>query len=133
MLAPEKTANLIFEGDPNSSILNYSLYNTNNNFYKLDSIRVRKNKTIFAISKDFRYENTNTNKIWIEVYFTESSKVINRVIIINNFKSKEINMGIKVYKYYKTNDIPFWLMLYNDNDKEEVMNITSDNINDFFF
>ena len=128
MLAPEKTANLIFEGEPNVAILNYSLYNSNNRFYKLDSIRVRENLTLLRISRDFRYENDN--KLSIGIYFEHNPKIINKVIVTNNHNSKEIDIGVKIFNNYKVNDFPFSLELFND---ENIMNITSDELDKFFF
>ena len=130
MLAPEKTANLIFEEDFNSSSYKHSLYNTNNNFFKLDSIRIRENLILLGISKDFRYENNDIrNNISIEINYSKKPKVINKVLIINDYKSKEIDIGIKIYNNYKINDFPFWLALYNN---EEIFNITSDKLSNFF-
>ena len=63
MLTPEKNANLIFEGNLNSEYLNNSIYNSNNDFYKLDTIRIRKDMIIINISRNFRYEN---NTDWNE-------------------------------------------------------------------
>ena len=131
MLTPEKTANLIFEGDINSPSFNNSLYNTNNKFYKLDSIRIRENMTLFGISKDFRNEKNDTkNNLSIEINFSKKPKIINKVLIINNYKSKEIDIGIKIYNNYKINDFPFWLALYNN---EDIFNITSDMLNKISF
>ena len=131
MLTPEKNANLIFEGDANSPSFNNSLYNTNNKFYKLDSIRIRENMTLFGISKDFRNENNDTkNNLSIGINFSKKSKIINKVLIINNYKSKEIDIGIKIYNNYKINDFPFWLALYNN---EDIYNITSDMLNKISF
>ena len=131
MLTPERSANLIFEGDINSYSYNYSLYNYNNNkIYKLDSIRIRRNKTILKISKNFRYANNDDNKekLSIELFYLENQKIINKIIITNNFISKEINKDIKIYHYYKLNDFPFWLALFNK-DYEDKINITSDYLN----
>ena len=132
MLTPERSANLIFEGDINSYSYNYSLYNYNNNnkIYKLDSIRIRRNKTILKISKNFRYVNNDDNKekLSIELIYLENQKIINKIIITNNFISKEINKDIKIYHYYKLNDFPFWLALFNK-DYEDKINITSDYLN----
>ena len=131
MLTPEKNANLIFEGDTNSPSFNNSLYNTNNQFYKLDSIRIRENLTLFGISKDFRNENNDTkNNLSIGLNFSKKPKIINKILIINNYKSKEIDIGIKIYNNYKINDFPFWLALYNN---EDIFNITSDMLNKISF
>ena len=131
MLTPEKNANLIFEGDTNSPSFNNSLYNTNNQFYKLDSIRIRENMTLFGISKDFRNENNGTKQnLSIELNYSKKPKIINKILIINNYKSKEIDIGIKIYNNYKINDFPFWLALYNN---EDIFNITSDMLNKISF
>ena len=131
MLTPEKNANLIFEGDTNSPSFNNSLYNTNNQFYKLDSIRIRENLTLFGISKDFRNENNGTKQnLSIELNYSKKPKIINKILIINNYKSKEIDIGIKIYNNYKINDFPFWLALYNN---EDIFNITSDMLNKISF
>ena len=131
MLTPEKNANLIFEGDTNSPSFNNSLYNTNNQFYKLDSIRIRENLTLFGISKDFRNENNDTkNNLSIALNFSKKPKIINKILIINNYKSKEIDIGIKIYNNYKINDFPFWLALYNN---EDIFNITSAMLNKISF
>ena len=134
MLSPDKTANLIFEGDNNSISFNNSLYNYNNKIYKLDTIKVRQNKTIIKISKNFRYENNNDykNNMTIELIYSENQKVINKIVIINNLISKEINNNIKIYHYYKLNDFPFWLVLFNK-DNDDKINITSDYLHYFSF
>lgn len=128
MLVPEKTANLIFEGDPNVAILNFSLYNSNNRFYKLDSIRVRENLTLLWISRDFRFENNN--KLSIGIYFDQNPKTINKVTVTNNHNSKEIDIGVKIFNNYKINDFPFSLELFKD---ENIMNITSEELDKLFF
>ena len=131
MLTPEKNANLIFEGDINSPTYNQSLYNTNNKFYKLDSIRIRENVILFRISKDFRNDNNETkNNLSIEINYSKKQKFINKFLIINNYISKEIDIGIKIYNNYKINDFPFWLALYNNDD---IFNITSDKLDKFSF
>jgi len=136
MLTPEKTANLIFEGNLNieSNYSNNSLLNTNNNFYKLDTIRKRENSTIFEISKNFRYENISDakNNLAIEIIYSQPG-IINKIIIINENLSKEINNDITtIYHYYKVNDFPFWLSLYNKDNNNKI-NITSDILNRFTF
>ena len=133
MLTPEKNANLILEEDTNSLSFNNSLYNTNNKFYKLDSIRIRENMILFKISKGFRKENNDTKNnlsIEIEIKYSKKEKIINKILIINNYKSKEIDIGIKIYNNYKINDFPFWLAVYNN---EDIFNITSDMLNKISF
>ena len=86
MLTPEKTANLIFEGNINSSYLNNSIYNENNDFYKLDTIRIREDMIIINISRNFRYENNTDlrNNILIKLIYS-NLKNINTIVISNNY------------------------------------------------
>ena len=132
MLVPEQKANLIFEGDKNSISFNNSLYNYNNKIYKLDTIRVRKNKTIIKISNNFHYDKNNKNNLSIELINLDNSKIIYKIILVNNLISKEININIKIYHYYKLNDFPFWLVLFNKDNKDNI-NITSEYLNNFPF
>ena len=134
MLAPEKTSNLIFEGNINSSSINFSLYNKNNLFYKLDTFRERENMTILEISKNFRYESVNDTKndLTIEIIYSPNRTIINKIIIFNKNLSKEINKDLKVYHYYKVNDFPFWITLFNK-ENEDAMNITSDKLMNISF
>ena len=132
MLTPEKTANLIFEGNLNSTILNYSAYNSNNAFYKLDSIRIKENIIIMNVSRNFRYDSDDINNNFLIKLFYSTQKIINKVVISNNYISKEIDNGIKIYQYYKLNDFPFWLALIN-NDNGDKLNITTNNLINFSF
>ena len=132
MLTPEKTANLIFEGNLNSTILNYSAYNSNNAFYKLDSIRIKENIIIMNVSRNFRYDSDDINNNCLIKLFYSTQKIINKVVISNNYISKEIDNGIKIYQYYKLNDFPFWLALIN-NDNGDKLNITTNNLINFSF
>ena len=132
MLTPEKTANLIFEGNLNSTILNYSAYNSNNAFYKLDSIRIKENIIIMNVSRNFRYDSDDINNNCLIKLFYSTQKIINKVVISNNYISKEIDNGIKIYQYYKLNDFPFWLALIND-DNGDKLNITINNLINFSF
>ena len=127
MLTPEKSANLIFEGNLDSSSINDSLLNKNNIFYKLDTIRERDNMTIFSISKNFLYVNDSKNDLTIEIIYSQNRKIINKIVIINNSISKEINKDMKIYHYYKINDFPFWITLFNKDNKDKI-NITSDKL-----
>lgn len=125
MLSPEKNANLIFEGNINLTLYNDSLYNNNNEFYKLDTIRERNNQTILEISKRFLYKDNDTyNKLTIELFYLESRRCINKILISNDISSKQIYNNNKIYYYYKLNDFPFWLALFNKESEIE-LNITS--------
>jgi hypothetical protein len=133
MLTPEKNANLIFEGNLNSEYLNNSIYNSNNDFYKLDTIRIRKDMIIINISRNFRYENNtdSRNNLLINLIYS-NLKNINKVIISNNYISKEISNGMNIYQYYKVNDFPFWLILFNKENDDKI-NITSEYLNNISF
>lgn len=133
MLTPEKNANLIFEGNLNSEYLNNSIYNSNNYFYKLDTIRIRKDMIIINISRNFRYENNtdSRNNLLINLFYS-NLKNINKVIISNNYISKEISNGMNIYQYYKVNDFPFWLILFNKENDDKI-NITSEYLNNISF
>ena len=133
MLTPEKTANLIFEGNLKNTFSNYSVYNGNNDFYKLDTIRIKENIIIMNISRNFRDENNNdTNNNYSIKLFYSNQKLINKIVINNNYISKEIDNGIEIYQYYILNDFPFWLALIND-DNGDKLNITTNNLIDFSF
>ena len=134
MLTPEKTANLIFEGSLNSLQYNKSIYNQNNNFYKLDSIRERINNTILEISRNFLYDNKKypKNNLLIKIIYTQNPKIISKIVIINRNISKEIGNDIKVYHYYKIKDFPFCLSLFNKYN-EDKLDIDSDYLNNFSF
>ena len=127
MLTPERAANLIFEGNIDSSSFNDSLLNKNNIFYKLDSIRERDNMTIFGISKNFLFDNDSKSDLTIEIIYSQNRKIINKIVIINNSISKEIKKDMKIYHYYKINDFPFWITLFNKDNKDKI-NITSDKL-----
>lgn len=133
MLTPEKTANLIFEGNINSSYLNNSIYNENNDFYKLDTIRIREDMIIINISRNFRYENNTDlrNNILIKLIYS-NLKNINTIVISNNYMSKEIDNGMNLYQYYRINDFPFWLILFNKENDAKI-NITSEYLESISF
>ena len=126
MLAPEKAANLIFEGNFNSSLFNNTLCKIGKIgkiFYKLDAMNIRENMIIFNISLNCILNNNNkdnNNNLMIKMIYLKDTKIINSVLIMNNFISKEIN------------DFPFWLCLYNKDNKNNIKNITSDYLMNFF-
>lgn len=114
MLTPEKAANLIFEGSYNSS-----LFEEEQNFYKLDTIIERRNMIIFNISLN---KEINPEKLSIILMNYDTQLIIN--IIYNETTLKHLEKSIKNYKSYNANDFPFWLSLTNE--KGDVFNITSD-------
>jgi len=135
MLTPEKSANLIFVGNFDSSIFNdtfCSKLNIKNNFYKLDEVKFRENLIIMNISLFCLSENTNTNN-YLKIYLTMEGKgkIINKVYMENETISKDIYIGYNkenidiIYNDYKINDFPFWLCLYNK-ENFDMRNITSD-------
>lgn len=136
MLTPEKKANLIFEGDLKSSSYNYSIYNNNYDFYKLDTIRERVNNTILEISKNYFYNNKNISKnhLLIKIIYSETPKIkiINKIVVINNSVSKEIGDGLKIYHNYKIKDFPFCLSLFNK-DNKDILDINSDYLKNISF
>ena len=135
MLTPEKSANLIFVGNFDSSIFNdtfCSKLNIKNNFYKLDEVKFRENLIIMNISLFCLSENTNANN-YLKIYLTMEGKgkIINKVYMENETISKDIYIGNNkenidiIYNDYKINDFPFWLCLYNK-ENFDMRNITSD-------
>ena len=140
MLTPEKSANLIFVGNFDSSIFNdtfCSKLNIKNNFYKLDEVKFRENLIIMNISLFCLSENTNTNN-YLKIYLTMEGKgkIINKVYMENETISKDIYIGYNkenidiIYNDYKINDFPFWLCLYNK-ENFDMRNITSDYLMSF--
>ena len=138
MLAPEKAANLIFEGNFNSSLFNNTLCKIGKIgkiFYKLDAMNIRENMIILNISLNCILNNNNkdnNNNLIIKMIYSKDTKIINSVLIMNNFISKEINDKIQIYNEFKINDFPFWLCLYNKDNKNNIKNITSDYLMNFF-
>ena len=139
MLAPEKEANLIFEGNYNSTFFNNSLCKNGkmgNNFYKLDTLNIREDIAIMNVSLNC-IENIRINKknnyLMIKILYSKDTKIINNILIINDLISKEINIINELYNDFKINDFPFWLILYNkDNKKNQEKNITSNYLINFF-
>ena len=142
MLTPEKSANLIFVGNFDSSIFNdtfCSKLNIKNNFYKLDEVKFRENLIIMNISLFCLSENTNTNN-YLKIYLTMEGKgkIINKVYMENETISKDIYIGYNkenidiIYNDYKINDFPFWLCLYNK-ENFDMRNITSDYLMNLYF
>ena len=132
MLAPEKSANLIFLGNYDASLFNNTLCNQGyykNNFYKLDEIKIREkiiliNISLFCLNDD----NIINNNLKLNVIFED--KKINEVYAENETICKNIyfgqsNMENVIYNDYKINDFPFWLCLYNK-ENFDMRNITSE-------
>ena len=121
MLAPEKEANLIFEGS------NLILNEEEDIFYKLDTVFIKEKTTIFNISLNVLSDEIDekANIISIAINYPEDN-VINNVTIMNYYFCKKLNGNASEYKYYKINDFPFWLYLYNSMNDEKAFNITSD-------
>jgi hypothetical protein len=138
MLTPEKSANLIFLGNYNSSLYNNTLClegNFKNNFYKLDEIKIRENIIIINISKYCLNNNNETNHYLKLNVMIENDK-INKVFAENETISKDIyigdnNMEDVIYNDYKINDFPFWLCLYNK-ENFDMRNITSEYLLNYF-
>jgi len=139
MLAPEKSANLIFEGNYNSTLFNSSLCKIggmDNIFYKLDTINIRDNCVVMNVSLNCIStiaEQNKLNYLVIKIIFFKDEKIINNILVTNNFISKEINDISETYNDFKINDFPFWLCLYNKDDKGNnyIRNITSDYLINF--
>ena len=142
ILTPEKSANLIFVGNFDSSIFNdtfCSKLNIKNNFYKLDEVKFRENLIIMNISLFCLSENTNANN-YLKIYLTMEGKgkIINKVYMENETISKDIYIGYNkenidiIYNDYKINDFPFWLCLYNK-ENFDMRNITSDYLMNLYF
>ena len=139
MLTPEKSANLIFEGNYNTTLFNNTLCNNDkikNNFYKLDSINIKENAIVMNISLNciINIENNKGNNYLIlKLLYFKNTTIINNILIMNNFISKEIGSINEIYNDYKLNDFPFWLCLYNkDHKHNNLKNITSDYLINFF-
>ena len=139
MLTPEKSANLIFEGNYNTTLFNTTLCKNGkikNIFYKLDSINIKDNTIIMNISLNCikNIENNNGNNYLIlKIIYLDNTKTINNILIMNNIISKEIGNINGIYNDYKLNDFPFWLYLYNKHNKHNILNnITSDYLINFF-
>ena len=139
MLAPEKSANLIFEGSYNSTLFNNTYCQSNtikNIFYKLDTINIRDNMVIINISLNciLNENNERNNYLMIKMIYLNNTKIINNILINNNFITKEISNINEIFNDYKINDFPFWIYLYNNDKKENnnIKNITSDFLMKFF-
>ena len=137
MLTPEKSANLIFVGNYDSTLFNDTFCSkiiSKNNFFKLDEIKIRENLIIMNIS--LHCVNNVNNYLSIYIIIEGKGHIINRVFVENEKMSKDIYVGINkenidvIYNDYKINDFPFWLCLYNK-ENFDMRNITSDYLMSF--
>ena len=123
MLAPEKSANLIFIGNYDTSLFNYT-------FYKLDDIKIKENLIILNISlNNIIKDNITNSNNYLRIYINLEEKKINKVYINNGIRNKDIYLNKN--NVYKINEFPFWLCLFN---KEifGVRNITSEFLINYF-
>ena len=127
MLAPEKEANLIFEGQ------NLIVDGENSIFYKLDTVFIKQNTTIFNLSLNVLSDiiDEKVNIVSIAITYTDTS-FINNITLFNYYMSKELKGKVSEYKFYKTNDYPFWLYLFNRENDKNAINITSDYLINLF-
>ncbi len=139
MLAPEKAANLIFEGNYNSTLFNNTLCSNGkigNIFYKLDTINIRETFVIMNISLNciFNIENNEGNNyLMIKMLYQKDNKTISNILVTNNYITKEIGIIGQIYNDFEINDFPFWLYLYNkDSIGKKTKNITSNYLMSFF-
>ena len=138
MLTPEKSANLIFLGNYNSSLYNHSLClegNFKNNFYKLDDMKIRENIIIINISLFCLNNNIETNH-YLKLNVVIENERIGKVFAENGTINKDIyigdnNMENVIYNDYKINDFPFWICLYNK-ENFDMRNITSEYLLNYF-
>lgn len=134
MLAPEKAANLIFEGNYNLTLFDNSIcLNGSNfkNFYKLDTMNIKEKMIIMNISLNCHLNNNNDFLV-VKMIFSKEEKLINNILIENGVMSKEIKLdSIKeIYSDYKIHDFPFWIYIFNK-DNNNKKNISSDYLIDF--
>ena len=127
MLAPEKSANLIFIGNYDTSLFNYT-------FYKVDDIKIKENLIILNISlNNIIKDNITNSNNYLRIYINLEEKKINKVYINNGIRNKDIylNKNDVIYNDYKINDFPFWLCLFNKKNFD-MRNITSEFLINYF-
>ena len=139
MLAPEKGANLIFEGNYNSTLFNNTLCKNGkigNIFYKLDTINIRETSVIMNLSLNCilnMNKNERNNYLMIKMLYQKDTKIIINILVTNNYITKEIGIIDQIYNNFKINDFPFWLYLYNKESlSKNTKNITSNYLINFF-
>ena len=134
MLAPEKEANLIFEGNNNLTLFDKSICLNGSkfkNFYKLDTMNIKENMIIMNISLNCHLNNNNDYLV-VKMIYSKEDKIINNILIENSMISKEIELdSIKeTYNDYKIHDLPFWICIFNK-DSNNKKNISSDYLINF--
>ena len=134
MLAPEKEANLIFEGNNNLTLFDKSIcLNASKfkNFYKLDTMNIKEKMIIMNISLNCHLNNNNDYLV-VKMIYSKEDKIINNILIENSMISKELELdNIKeIYNDYKIHDFPFWICIFNK-DNNNKKNISSDYLINF--
>jgi hypothetical protein len=134
MLAPEKEANLIFEGNNNLTLFDKSICLNGSkfkNFYKLDTMNIKEKMIIMNISLNCHLNNNNDYLV-VKMIYSKEDKIINNIFIENSIISKEIELdSIKeTYNDYKIHDFPFWICIFNK-DNNNKKNISSDYLINF--
>ena len=110
-----------------------------NILYKLDKINIREDSIIINILLNYILNidnNEGKNYLMIKILYLKNMKIINSVLLKNNYISKEIEIFEEIYNDFKINDFPFWLFLYNKNKDNNIenktKNITSDYLKNIF-
>ena len=134
MLAPEKEANLIFEGNNNLTLFDKSICLNGSkfkNFYKLDTMNIKEKMIIMNISLNCHLNNNNDYLV-VKMIYSKEDKIINNILIENSMISKELELdNIKeIYNDYKIHDFPFWICIFNK-DNNNKKNISSDYLINF--
>ena len=134
MLAPEKEANLIFEGNNNLTLFDKSICLNGSkfkNFYKLDTMNIKEKMIIMNISLNCHLNNNNDYLV-VKMIYSKEDKIINNILIENSMISKELELdNIKeIYNDYKIHDFPFWICIFNKHNNNK-KNISSDYLINF--
>ena len=134
MLAPEKEANLIFEGNNNLTLFDKSICLNGSkfkNFYKLDTMNIKEKMIIMNISLNCHLNNNNDYLV-VKMIYSKEDKIINNILIENSMISKELELdNIKeIYNDFKIHDFPFWICIFNK-DNNNKKNISSDYLINF--
>ena len=134
MLAPEKEANLIFEGNNNLTLFDKSICLNGSkfkNFYKLDTMNIKEKMIIMNISLNCHLNNDNDYLV-VKMIYSKQGKIINNILIENSMISKELELdNIKeIYNDYKIHDFPFWICIFNKHNNNK-KNISSDYLINF--
>ena len=134
MLAPEKEANLIFEGNNNLTLFDKSICLNGSkfkNFYKLDTMNIKEKMIIMNISLNCHLNNNNDYLV-VKMIYSKEDKIINNILIENSMISNELELdNIKeIYNDYKIHDFPFWICIFNK-DNNNKKNISSDYLINF--